>query len=433
VETRAATLERAADLVEARRGKLIALLQDEGGKTLDDALAEVREAADFCRYYAREARVLCREETLPGPTGEENRLIRRGRGVFVCISPWNFPLAIFLGQVAAALVAGNSVAAKPAEQTPVVAHEAIALLHEAGVPREALQFVPGDGAIGAALVADTRTAGVVFTGSTQAARAIHRALAASDGPIVPLVAETGGVNAMIVDSTALLEQVVDDALISAFRSAGQRCSALRLLCVQEEIFDDALAMLIGATRELRVGDPRALATDVGPVIDAQAKAALEDYLSRRRDEGRVLFAGAAPQSGSFVAPHIVMLDRAGELRDEIFGPVLHVTRWRAENNGFARLVEEIAASGFGLTMGLHSRIEARIRELVELTPAGNLYVNRNMIGAVVGSQPFGGWRASGTGPKAGGPDYLRRFLREETVTVDTASFGGDARLLSMKE
>jgi RHH-type proline utilization regulon transcriptional repressor/proline dehydrogenase/delta 1-pyrroline-5-carboxylate dehydrogenase len=433
VETRAAILERAADFLEARRGPLIALLQTEGGKTLDDALAETREAVDLCRYYAAEARIVCREETLPGPTGEENRLRRRGRGVFVCISPWNFPLAIFIGQVAAALVAGNAVIAKPAEQTPLVAHAAIALLHEAGVPREALHYAPGDGAIGAALVADPRAAGVVFTGSTAAARAIHRALAASDGPIVPLIAETGGVNAMIVDSTALLEQVVDDALVSAFRSGGQRCSALRLLCLQEAIAEDALAMLIGAARELRVGDPRALETHVGPVIDAQAKAALDDYLARRRAEGRVLFAGDPPQSGCFVAPHIVALDRAGDLREEIFGPVLHVARWRAEDDGFARLVEEIAASGFGLTMGLHSRIESRIGELAELTPAGNLYVNRNMIGAVVGSQPFGGWRASGTGPKAGGPDYLRRFLREETVTINTASFGGDTRLLSMKD
>jgi RHH-type proline utilization regulon transcriptional repressor/proline dehydrogenase/delta 1-pyrroline-5-carboxylate dehydrogenase len=434
VETRAQILERAADLIEARRGRLISLLQEEGGKTLDDALAELREAADLCRYYAGQARIVCREETLPGPTGEENRLRRRGRGVFVCISPWNFPLAIFTGQIAAALVAGNAAVAKPAEQTPLVAHEAVALLHEAGVPREALQFVPGDGAIGAALVASRETAGVVFTGSGEAAHAIHRALAASDGPIVPLVAETGGVNAMIVDSTALIEQVVDDVLVSAFRSAGQRCSALRLLCLQEEIVEEALAMLIGATKELRVGDPRDPATHVGPVIDAEAKARLDAYLAERRAEGRILYAGEAPAAGTFVAPHIVRLDHARDLREEIFGPVLHIARWRAEAEGdFERLVEEIAASGFGLTMGLHSRIEARIEKLAEITPAGNLYVNRNMIGAVVGSQPFGGLRASGTGPKAGGPDYLRRFLREETITVNTASSGGDARLMALKD
>ncbi|MBG0809774.1 bifunctional proline dehydrogenase/L-glutamate gamma-semialdehyde dehydrogenase PutA [Methylosinus sp. H3A] len=434
VETRATIIERAADLVEARRGRLIALLQEEGGKTLDDALAEVREAADLCRYYAGQARLVCEEETLPGPTGEDNRLCRRGRGVFVCISPWNFPLAIFLGQIAAALVTGNAAVAKPAEQTPLVAQEAVALLLEAGVPHGALQYVPGDGAIGAELVAHEHVAGVVFTGSTEAAQSIHRALAASSGPIVPLIAETGGVNAMIVDSTALLEQVVDDVLISAFRSAGQRCSALRLLCVQEDIAEAALALLIGAVEELRVGDPRALSTHIGPVIDARAKAQLEEYLALRRAQGRVLYAGEAPPRGSFVAPHIVRLDRAGDLRAETFGPVLHVATWRArDEKDFLRLVEEIAANGFGLTMGLHTRIEARIGALAGATPAGNLYVNRNMIGAVVGSQPFGGSRMSGTGPKAGGPDYLRRFLREETVTINTASFGGDARLLAMKE
>lgn len=434
VETRASILERVADLIEARRGTLMALLQSEGGKTLDDALAEVREAADLCRYYAGQARSLCREEALPGPTGEDNKLRRRGRGVFVCISPWNFPLAIFVGQIAAALVAGNAVVAKPAEQTPLVAHEAIGLLREAGVDAGVLQFVPGDGAVGAALVADRDVAGVVFTGSVEVAHAIHRTLAASDGPIAPLIAETGGVNAMIVDSTALIEQVVDDVLTSAFRSAGQRCSALRLLCLQEEIHDDALTMLIGAAKELRIGDPRELSTHVGPVIDAEAKTRLEDYLALRRAEGRILFEGAAPTTGTFVAPHIVRLDHARDLREEIFGPVLHVVTWRAdEEEDFARLVDEIAASGYGLTMGLHSRIEARIGKLAAIAPAGNLYVNRNMIGAVVGSQPFGGVRASGTGPKAGGPDYLRRFLREETVTINTASFGGDARLLAMKE
>ncbi|OAI30824.1 bifunctional proline dehydrogenase/L-glutamate gamma-semialdehyde dehydrogenase [Methylosinus sp. R-45379] len=434
VEARAAILERAADLVEAHSGPLIALLQREGGKTLDDALAEIREAADLSRYYAEQARRLCAEENLPGPTGEDNRLRRRGRGNFVCISPWNFPLAIFLGQVAAALAAGNSAIAKPAEQTPLVAREAVALLHEAGVPRDALHYMPGDGALGAALVADEHVAGVVFTGSSEAAHSINRTLAASNGPIVPLIAETGGVNAMIVDSTALLEQVVDDVLASAFRSAGQRCSALRLLCLQADIAEDALAMLIGATKELRIGDPRDPSTHIGPVIDSAAQARLCDYLVQRRAQGRVLYAGEAPQSGSFVAPHIVKLDRAGDLREEIFGPVLHIATWRAEDEkDLSTLIDEISANGFGLTMGLHTRIEARMRMFAEATPAGNLYVNRNMIAAVVGSQPFGGSRMSGTGPKAGGPDYLRRFLREETVTINTASFGGDARLLAMKE
>jgi len=431
VEARAATLEHAADLIEARRGRLIALLQDEAGKTLDDALAEVREAADLCRYYARQARLVCTETVLPGPTGEENRLRRLGRGVFVCISPWNFPLAIFLGQVAAALVAGNAVVAKPAEQTPLVAYEAIGLLREAGAPSDALQFAPGGGDIGAALVADRHCAGVAFTGSVEVARAIDRALAASGGPIVPLIAETGGINAMIVDSTALAEQVADDVLTSAFRSAGQRCSALRLLCLQEDIAQDCLATIIGAARELRIGDPRAPGTHVGPVIDAEAKSRLDAYLAEQAEQGRILFAGAAPSAGTFVAPHIVRLDRARDLREEIFGPILHVVTWRAAE--FRPLVDEIASSGYGLTMGLHTRIERRMRELAAAAPAGNIYVNRNMIGAAVGGQPFGGHGLSGTGPKAGGPDYLRRFLRETTVSINTASSGGDAGLLSLDE
>ncbi len=366
IEQRAATLERAADLIEARRGMLISLLQSEGGKTLDDALAEVREAADLCRYYAGQARLIAAEGALPGPTGEENRLLHRGRGVFLCISPWNFPLAIFIGQVAAALVAGNAVIAKPAEQTPLVAHEAIRLLHEAGAPTDALQFAPGDGEIGGAFVEDRNIAGVVFTGSTEVARKINRTLAASDGPIVPFIAETGGVNAMIVDSTALNEQVVDDVLASAFRSAGQRCSALRLLCLQEDMAKDCLAMLYGALREMRIGDPREIETHIGPVIDAEAKARLETYLAERRKEGRVLFSGDAPPFGHFVAPHVVRIDRPRDLREEVFGPVLHVTTWSSD--GFDALVEEIAESGYGLTMGLHTRINSRIRRLARLTP-----------------------------------------------------------------
>jgi RHH-type proline utilization regulon transcriptional repressor/proline dehydrogenase/delta 1-pyrroline-5-carboxylate dehydrogenase len=430
-EQRAATLERAADLIEARRGMLIALLQSEGGKTLDDALAEAREAADLCRYYAGQARIIGAEAALPGPTGEDNRLRHKGRGVFLCISPWNFPLAIFMGQVAAALVAGNAVVAKPAEQTPLVAQQAIRLLHEAGAPADALQFAPGDGEIGAALVADPHVAGVVFTGSTEVARKINQRLAASPGPIVPLIAETGGINAMIVDSTALIEQVVDDVLVSAFRSAGQRCSALRLLCLQEDMAADCLAMLFGALRELRIGDPREIETHVGPVIDAEAKSRLERYIEEKRAQGRLLFEGVAPKEGFFIAPHVVRLDRPCDLREEVFGPILHVATWRSEN--FDELIAEIAESGYGLTMGLHTRIDSRIRRLARLTPAGNLYVNRNMIGAVVGSQPFGGSGLSGTGPKAGGPDYLRRFFKEATVTVNTAALGGDAGLLSLEE
>ncbi len=431
VERRAAAIERAADLIEARRGRLIALLQSEGGKTLDDALAEVREAADLCRYYAAQARALCSEIRLPGPTGESNVLRRVGRGVFVCISPWNFPLAIFTGQIVAALAAGNSVVAKPAEQTPLIAHEAVSLLQEAGAPLEALQFAPGGGDAGAALVEHPSCAGVVFTGSLEVAKSINRALAQKPGPIVPLIAETGGINAMIVDSTALLETVVDDVLASAFRSAGQRCSALRLLCLQEEIADACIELIMGAAREMRIGDPRDAATHIGPVIDAEAKGRLDAYLARRAAQGRVVHAVAAPVGGCFVAPHIVRLDRVGDLDEEVFGPVLHFTTWRTGT--FDALIDEIAKQGYGLTMGLETRIGRRQRALAEKSPAGNIYINRNMIGAVVGAQPFGGFGLSGTGPKAGGPDYLRRFLREITVTVNTAAAGGDAGLMAMED
>ncbi len=406
-------------------------MQEEARKTLDDCVAEVREAADLCRYYAAEARKILADETLPGVTGEENILRRFGRGVFVCISPWNFPLAIFSGQIAAALAAGNCVVAKPAEQTPRVALAATEIFTAAGLPDGALVCAPGDGALGAELVADARVAGVAFTGSVETAQKIQRALSARGGPIIPLIAETGGVNAMVVDSTALLEQATDDVLASAFRSAGQRCSALRLLCLQEDIFAPALDMLIGAAAELRVGDPRDIATHVGPVIDAEAKAALDGYIAARAAEGRVLYAGAGPKEGDLVAPHIIRLDSPRDLTREIFGPVLHVATWRAER--FSELIDEIAASGYGLTLGLHSRIEARIAELARKAPAGNIYVNRNMIGAVVGSQPFGGFGLSGTGPKAGGPDYLRRFYREATLTVNRASLGGDAGLLAQED
>ncbi len=431
VEARAQILEAAAALIEARRGRLIALLQSEGGKTLDDALAEVREAADYCRYYANQARELMGERALPGPTGEENLLRHVGRGVFVCISPWNFPLAIFIGQIAAALVAGNAVAAKPAEQTPLIGCEAVALLHEAGVPAGALQFLPGDGATGAALVAHELTAGVAFTGSVAVAQEINRTLAKKDGPIVPLIAETGGVNAMIVDSTALFEHVADDVCASAFRSAGQRCSALRLLYLQEEIFEPCLETIVGAAKELRLGDPREPRTHIGPVIDKEAKAALENYLARRKAEGSVVYAGEAPAQGLFVAPHVVRLHSGRELGQEIFGPVLHVASWRASE--FEKTLAEIMASNYGLTIGLHSRIEARARRLAAVAPAGNIYVNRSMIGAVVGSQPFGGFALSGTGPKAGGPDYLRRFTREITVSTNTAALGGDLGLWAREE
>ena len=432
---RAAALLRAAGLLEKNRGALIALLQNEGGKTLDDALAEVREAVDYCRYYAAQARNHLNAQTMPGPTGESNVLRYRGRGVFVCISPWNFPLAIFLGQIGAALAAGNAVVAKPAEQTPLIAARAVAILHQAGVPVTALHLLPGDGKVGASLVADLNVAGVAFTGSTEVGRAINQALAAKSGPIVPLIAETGGINAMIVDATALPEQVIDDVITSAFRSTGQRCSALRLLCLQEDIAAPMLDMLIGATRELTVGDPRRPATHVGPVIDADAKGKLEGWIAAMERAGRVRYrwhgAAAPPAGGIYVAPAIVELDRARELKEEVFGPVLHVVRWRAD--ALDALLDDIAANGTALTLGVHSRIDLTVERIVARLPHGNVYVNRSMIGAVVGTQPFGGARLSGTGPKAGGPNYLRRFAAEQVVTVNIAAAGGNAGLLAQEE
>jgi RHH-type transcriptional regulator, proline utilization regulon repressor / proline dehydrogenase / delta 1-pyrroline-5-carboxylate dehydrogenase len=409
----------------------IALLQSEGGKTLDDSLSEVREASDFCRYYAAEGRKLFGAgEAMPGPTGESNVLRWRGRGVFVAISPWNFPLAILLGQVTAALMAGNSVVAKPAEQTPLIAAEAIRLLHEAGVPISVLHLAQGDGRIGAALVADPAIAGVVFTGSTEVARSINRTLAAKDGPIVPLIAETGGINAMIVDATALPEQVADDVVTSAFRSAGQRCSALRLLYVQDDVADRMIEMIAGAARELKIGDVRDASVHVGPVIDAEAKARLEAHIARMKREARVHLAGAAPD-GNYVAPHIFELADAGQLTEEVFGPVLHVVRYPAD--GLDAVLRSIERTGYGLTLGIHSRIDDTVEEVVDRLPTGNVYVNRNMIGAVVGVQPFGGHGLSGTGPKAGGPHYLARFATEQTVTINTAAAGGNAALLSGEE
>jgi RHH-type transcriptional regulator, proline utilization regulon repressor / proline dehydrogenase / delta 1-pyrroline-5-carboxylate dehydrogenase len=435
LERRAAALERAADMLEQNRGRLIALLAREGGKTLDDAVAEVREAVDFCRYYAAEARRALAPERLPGPTGESNELHYRGRGAFVCISPWNFPLAIFLGQVAAALAAGNTVVAKPAEQTPLIAAAAVRLLHAAGIPPPALNLVPGAGDVGAALVRDPRVAGVAFTGSTEVGWAINRALAAKDAPIVPLIAETGGINAMIVDATALPEQVTDDVITSAFRSAGQRCSALRLLCVQDDVADRMIAMIEGAARELSLGDPRDPATQVGPVIDPEAKGKLDRWIAEMERRGRVRFrwdrARPLPSTGTYVPPTIVELDRAADLKEEVFGPVLHVVRWKAE--ALDRVLDDIAANGYGLTLGIHSRIDTTVEHVAARLSHGNVYVNRSIIGAVVGTQPFGGTGLSGTGPKAGGPNYLRRFASEQTVTINTAAAGGNASLLAEPE
>ena len=431
VAARAAALERAGDLIERNRGRLIALLQSEAGKTLDDCVSEVREAADYCRYYASQARATLMPQPLPGPTGESNELRYRGRGVFVCISPWNFPLAIFTGQLTAALAAGNSVVAKPAEQTPLIAFEAVKLLHLAGVPADALHLVPGDGKVGGLLTGHANVAGVAFTGSTEVARLIHRALAAKDGPIAALIAETGGINAMIVDATALPEQVCDDVIASAFRSAGQRCSALRLLCLQDDVAERVLEMVAGAARELSLGDPRDPATQVGPVIEPQAKATLERWIADMHGDLRFRWDGPLPPGGNFVAPAILELDRADELKEEVFGPVLHVVRWRTDE--FDRLLAHLSANGTALTLGIHSRIDSTVARVLARLPHGNVYVNRNMIGAVVGSQPFGGSGLSGTGPKAGGPNYLRRFALEQVVTVNTAASGGNATLLSDEE
>ena len=432
VDTRARALEKAADALEANRDRFMALLAREAGKTLDDGIAEIREAVDFCRYYAAEARRIFGVETvMPGPTGEDNRLRWRSRGVFAAISPWNFPLAIFTGQVTAALAAGNAVIAKPAEQTPLVAFEMVRLLHASGVPQDALIYLPGDGAVGAALTADPGIDGVVFTGSTATARAINRALAARDGAIAPLIAETGGLNAMIVDATALPEQVTDDVIMSAFRSAGQRCSALRILYLQDSVADRMLEMIEGAARELKLGDPADPATDIGPVIDEAQRSMLLSHVDHMRATQRVRHAGQAPNGGLFVAPHIVELKRPQDLTEEIFGPILHVVRWKATE--IESVLDSIVATGYGLTLGVHSRIDAFQTKVAERLGVGNVYVNRNMIGAVVGTQPFGGSGFSGTGFKAGGPHYLLRFAEEQVVSINTAAAGGNASLIAMGE
>ena len=433
---RASTLERTAELFEAHTAELLGLCIREGGRTLPDAISELREAVDFLRYYAAQARAeFAAPVRLPGPTGERNELSWHGRGVFLCISPWNFPLAIFTGQVAAALVTGNTVLAKPAEQTPLVAAAAVRLFHEAGVPGEVLQFLPGSGPeIGAAVLSDARLAGVAFTGSTEVARLINRTLAARDSAIPTLIAETGGQNAMLVDSSALPEQVVLDTVKSAFNSAGQRCSALRVLFLQEDIADRTLRLLKGYMSELSIGDPALLSTDVGPVIDADACGTLEAHVARMEQEERVVARCHLPSSsehGTFLAPVVVRLDSIEQLEREVFGPVLHVVSYAASD--LDRVIADINATGYALTLGVHSRIDARAREVFAKVKAGNVYVNRNMVGAVVGVQPFGGTGLSGTGPKAGGPGYLHRFMTERTLSVNTSAVGGDAGLLSLSE
>ncbi len=433
---RAAVLDRTADLLEQRRAVFMALCVREAGKTLPDALGEVREAVDFCRYYAEQTRQLFAvPHRLPGPTGESNDLTLQGRGVFAAISPWNFPLAIFLGQVAAAFAAGNAVVAKPAEQSPIISYEAVKLLLDAGMPKDAIALLPGRGEIiGAKLVADARVAGVVFTGGTSTAQAINRTLANRTGAIIPFIAETGGLNAMIADSSALPEQVVNDVIASAFNSAGQRCSALRILCVQKDIAPRIATLLEGAMQELKLGDPARLDTDIGPVIDRDAFDMLVAHRERMAGQFRQIGQTPLPMNipkGHFFAPCAFEIPAFESIKSEVFGPVLHVFAF--EGGELMAVVDAINASGYGLTLGVHSRIEETIQTIRARARVGNMYVNRNQIGAVVGVQPFGGEGLSGTGPKAGGPHYLFRFASERVVTVNTAAAGGNAALIASSE
>jgi len=433
-DRRARLLNQAADLFEQHREELFSLCVREAGKSVPDAVLEVREAVDFLRYYASEARRLCGNVTLPGPTGELNELRLHGRGVFACISPWNFPLAIFIGPVAAALAAGNAAIAKPAEQTPLIGARAIELMHAAGIPKAIVQLAPGDGKVGAALTGHPRIGGVAFTGSTDTARAINRSLATRDGPIVPLIAETGGQNAMIVDSSALPEQVTRDVVASAFQSAGQRCSALRVLFVQDDVADSMLEMIAGAMQALSVGNPSDLSTDVGPVIDTDAKAALDTHLADLKAKGKLLAEVTLPESakrGHFVVPSMYEIGSLAELDREHFGPILHVVRWKSGE--LDKVIEAINATGYGLTLGLQSRIDTTRQYVEAHARVGNLYVNRNQIGAVVESQPFGGEGLSGTGPKAGGPHYVPRFATERVTCIDTTAAGGNASLMAAIE
>ncbi|GGA09352.1 bifunctional protein PutA [Blastomonas marina] len=429
---RAELLDKAADAFEDHMDEFLSLCRREAGKTVIDGVLEVREAVDFLRYYANEARrQFAGPIDLPGPTGEENRLTLAGRGIIGTITPWNFPLAIFIGTAAAALAAGNCVLAKPAGQTPLIAALAVDLCHSVGIPKEVLQLIPGDAKPGIALSSDPRIAGIAFTGSTQTAQAINRTLAAREGPIGIFIGETGGQNAMIVDSSALPEQVTRDVIASAFQSAGQRCSALRVLYLQDDIADEMLTMIRGAFEALNVGDPKHLETDVGPVIDETAKRSLDKHIAGKKRQGRNVYQKKLPRAlraGTFVAPTIVEIESIESLKRENFGPVLHVARFRADR--LEQVIEDINGTGYGLTLGLHSRIDATRRLVESKARVGNLYVNRNQIGAVVESQPFGGEGMSGTGPKAGGPHYVSRFATERVVTIDTTAAGGNASLLA---
>jgi RHH-type transcriptional regulator, proline utilization regulon repressor / proline dehydrogenase / delta 1-pyrroline-5-carboxylate dehydrogenase len=431
---RASRLNKAADMMNMRLMPLSALLIREAGKTRDDAVAEVREAVDFLRYYAEQvAREFSTPQILPGPAGEVNTLSLQGRGVFICISPWNFPLAIFVGQIAAALAAGNTVLAKPAPQTPIIAYEAVRIMHEAGIPKDVLMLVIGDAMIGAALVEHPLVAGVAFTGSTATAKRINLVLAGKPGPIVPLIAETGGQNVMFVDSTALLEQVTDDVIKSSFHSAGQRCSALRVLYVQSDIADAAIEMIRGAMMLLKTGDPYELDTDVGPVIDEAAAKSLRQHAEELKTRGCPNYEAPSSlntDSNLFVLPTLFEISSMSELHKENFGPILHVVRYQADRLDEA--LSDAFSSGFGLTLGIHTRMDRRWQQIARNAPVGNIYVNRNMVGAVVGSQPFGGQGLSGTGFKAGGPRYLYRFATEKTLSVNIAASGGNVELLALE-
>ena len=435
-DCRAKVLETFADKLEADIFDVSALISLEAGRTLDDAVSEVREAVDFCRYYANQARRIFGASTvLPGPTGETNTLLWQGRGVWVCISPWNFPLAIFVGQVVAALVAGNAVIAKPAEQTPVIAQRTVAMLHESGLPRSVLHCLIGDGSVvGKALVEDPRIAGVAFTGSTETAQLINRTLAAKNGPIVPFIAETGGINCMIVDATALPEQVVDDVMVSAFQSAGQRCSALRVLYLQEDVADTIISMLKGALAEWRVGYPWLPETDMGPLIDEDAVHVIRRHIQDLTQTEQLLAkapSSGLEQQGHYIEPHVFKISRLEQLQREVFGPVLHIITYKVAE--FEQVLEDINASGYGLTLGVHSRIDGFAQQVFANTRVGNTYVNRNIVGAVVGVNPFGGQGLSGTGPKAGGPNYLQRFAVERTYTDNVVAKGGNTDLFTMAD
>jgi RHH-type proline utilization regulon transcriptional repressor/proline dehydrogenase/delta 1-pyrroline-5-carboxylate dehydrogenase len=430
---RAACLDRTADLLEQHTAELIALCTREAGKTLQDGIDEIREAVDFCRYYAHQARQDMSSPTLlPGPTGESNEHYYAGRGTFLCISPWNFPLAIFLGQISAALVAGNCVLAKPAEQTSLIAGRTIELMHQAGIPGNVLHFLPGAGAtIGDALLSDERLVGIVFTGSTPTAKHINRSLAQREDAIPTFIAETGGQNAMIVDSTSLPEQVVADVMDSAFSSAGQRCSALRVLYVQDDIADRVIELISGALKRFVVGNPEYYATDCGPVIDKRAQQGLLDHCKYWQDKGKLLIQAPSHDSlakGFYVLPTVITIDSINELHKEEFGPILHICRFAADE--LDQVIDDINQTGYGLTLGIHSRNEVTAAYIESKVRVGNCYINRNQVGAVVGVQPFGGRGLSGTGPKAGGPNYLKRFATERVRTINTTAVGGNASLLS---